>query len=75
MKLSPKNTLRRLRVDMKSYVTIDGGTTNTRLYLVADLKVERSVKLAVGARNGKDALLSAISGAIGDLVSNTSELV
>ena len=59
---------------MKSYVTIDGGTTNTRLYLVSDLKVERSVKLAVGARNGKDALLSAISGAIGDLVSNTSEL-
>ena len=56
---------------MRIYVTLDGGTTNTRLTLVRDGEVIDSVKLSVGARSAmsegaeyrskiKDALLSLI---------------
>lgn len=37
---------------MANYITIDGGTTNTRISLVQDLKVIGRVKFPVGARAG-----------------------
>ena len=37
---------------MKRYVTIDGGTTNTRLFLGEDGRVTDCIKLNVGARAG-----------------------
>lgn len=39
---------------MRNYITIDGGTTNTRVNLVKDGSVINSVKLSVGARVGMD---------------------
>ena len=48
---------------MKNYITLDGGTTNTRLSLVRDGKVTATVKYPVGARasiDGKEPLFSAI---------------
>lgn len=35
-----------------NYITIDGGTTNTRISLVKDLEVIDTIKLSVGAKNG-----------------------
>ena len=34
---------------MKNYITIDGGTTNTRIHLVQDEKVVQSIKFSIGA--------------------------
>ena len=39
---------------MNTYITIDGGTTNTRISLVKDGKVADILKNKVGARNGID---------------------
>ena len=39
---------------MASYITIDGGTTNTRISLVEDLKITDMLKFNVGARAGID---------------------
>ncbi len=39
---------------MKNYITIDGGTTNTRICLVSDRVIIDSVKLSIGARAGID---------------------
>ena len=39
---------------MKNYITIDGGTTNTRICLVSDGVIIDTVKLSVGARAGID---------------------
>ena len=36
---------------MKRYITIDGGTTNTRVYLVEDSKVIDTVKIGVGSNS------------------------
>ncbi len=36
---------------MKRYITIDGGTTNTRVYLVEDYKISDTVKINVGSNN------------------------
>ena len=36
------------------FITIDGGTTNTRLRLVSDEKVVDSIKINIGARSGID---------------------
>ncbi len=33
---------------MKNYITIDGGTTNTRIHLVRDLQVVASIKFGIG---------------------------
>ena len=38
----------------KSYITIDGGTTNTRISLVTDNIVLDTLKFGIGARNGID---------------------
>ena len=45
---------------MANYITVDGGTTNTRLYLVKNQCVVDTLKLTVGAGNGKAALTEAI---------------
>ena len=37
---------------MANYITVDGGTTNTRLYLVKDRKVTDTIKLPSGIRDG-----------------------
>ncbi len=34
---------------MKNYITIDGGTTNTRIHLVRDYEVVQSIKFSIGA--------------------------
>jgi len=39
---------------MKNYITIDGGTTTTRVSLVCDKTVRQTVKLNVGARKSMD---------------------
>lgn len=39
---------------MKNYITIDGGTTTTRVSLVCDKAVRQTVKLNVGARKSMD---------------------
>ncbi|MBQ8388647.1 MAG: 2-dehydro-3-deoxygalactonokinase [Clostridia bacterium] len=53
---------------MASYITVDGGTTNTRLYLVCDGSVVAEEKLSVGARNGAEALKSAVKDGISRLL-------
>lgn len=57
---------------MANYITIDGGTTNTRLNLVLDGRVADSVKYSVGARVGsenKELLLSSVKEGIAILLS------
>ena len=39
---------------MANYITIDGGTTNTRVNLVSEGKVEDTVKLGIGVKNNTD---------------------
>lgn len=39
---------------MKIYITIDGGTTTTRVSLVADREIKNTIKLSVGARKSMD---------------------
>lgn len=39
---------------MKNYITIDGGTTNTRVSLVKAEEIVKTIKLAVGTRVGID---------------------
>lgn len=39
---------------MKKYITIDGGTTNTRIYLVFGSNVIASINLSVGAKDNSD---------------------
>jgi 2-dehydro-3-deoxygalactonokinase len=53
---------------MKRYLTVDGGTTNTRISLVCDGAVRDTKKLSVGARNGADALKGALREGITDLL-------
>lgn len=55
---------------MKYYITIDGGTTNTRVNLVCNEKVLSSAKIPLGARdcvNGSDKLKAAICDKIDNL--------
>lgn len=53
---------------MANYITVDGGTTHTRLYLVCNLTVSDTVKLAVGARDGAEALTLELRHGIADLL-------
>lgn len=39
---------------MANYITVDGGTTNTRISLVKDLEIMDTMKFGVGARSGID---------------------
>lgn len=53
---------------MAIYLTVDGGTTNTRVYLVRDGKICDSIKTSIGARDGKAALVPALREAISALL-------
>ncbi len=56
---------------MKRYLTIDGGTTNTRIRLVEDLRIVDCVRCAIGARagiNGTEPLRQAIRDGIRTLL-------
>lgn len=43
-----------------TYITIDGGTTNTRVYVVADGEIRETARLSIGAKDGKAALIPAL---------------
>ena len=56
---------------MRRYITIDGGTTNTRIFLVEDGEVKDSVKLSVGTRaaiDDKNALMLGIKRGLDSLI-------
>lgn len=59
---------------MKRYITIDGGTTNTRVYLVENCKITDTVKINVGSNNpdSRATLSKEISAAIKKLLSEHS---
>ena len=60
---------------MKNYITIDGGTTNTRISLIKDGRVVETIKLSLGARSGidnNDALKTAIADAIDTLLKKSN---
>ena len=57
---------------MAIYLTVDGGTTNTRIYLVRDGAVADSIRLSVGARNGAEALKAALREGIAQILSKNS---
>lgn len=56
---------------MANYITIDGGTTNTRISLVCDLKIIDTQKYNIGARAGitdKSALKNTVRDGISDIL-------
>ena len=58
---------------MANYITIDGGTTNTRVSLVKDYEIIGTVKISLGARSGidsKEPLKNAIKDGIEKLLSD-----
>ena len=60
---------------MSIYITIDGGTTNTRISLVADKVIKDTLKLSVGARanmNGDGVLQKAIKEGIKKLLTTNN---
>ncbi len=57
---------------MAVYITVDGGTTNTRLYLVHGGAVVDSLKLSNGIKSGVDALKAALRIGISDILSKNS---
>ena len=59
---------------MATYITIDGGTTNTRIGLVKDSKLIDIVKLNVGAGSGKEALKAAVKNAIDEIMSRNADV-
>ena len=57
---------------MASYITIDGGTTNTRISLVRDMRVIDTVKFPVGAKAGignNELLCQSVKDGISDILS------
>ena len=61
---------------MATYITIDGGTTNTRISLVENLKVIDTLKFGVGARAGiddKKILESTVKNGIIDILKNNKK--
>lgn len=60
---------------MANYITIDGGTTNTRVSLVRDMKILDVQKYAVGAKIGsenKQILKNTIKDAVNQILSNNN---
>ena len=55
---------------MKRYLTVDGGTTNTRISLVSGGAIREVKRLSVGARNGADALKSVLRTGISELLAS-----
>ncbi len=63
---------------MANYITVDGGTTNTRISLVKDLEIKDTMKFSVGARSGienRNLLRETLHNGIRELLSrnNTKE--
>ena len=61
---------------MANYIAIDGGTTNTRVYLVTNGRILRSEKINIGAKKsigGNTELKNAIGCAIAELLKAHSE--
>ena len=56
---------------MKNYITIDGGTTNTRIHLVQDEKVVQSIKFSIGA-NQENERWEEIKNGIRDILKNNN---
>ena len=56
---------------MRNYITVDGGTTNTRVYLVLGGEIVDSRKIGIGSKNAssRSALIPALHDAIGALLS------
>lgn len=57
---------------MAAYITIDGGTTNTRIYLYCKEKIVYSLKIPFGARDGKEKLKPALAEAIKEILDKNS---
>ena len=60
---------------MKRYITVDGGTTNTRVFLVEDGAVTDSVKISIGTRasiDDKTALPRGIKDAVNSILTGHS---
>lgn len=57
---------------MAIYLTVDGGTTNTRISLVREGRVCDTLKLAAGARNGADVLKKALRQGIFEILTRNS---
>ena len=53
---------------MATYLTVDGGTTNTRLFLVIDGNIRDMIKLEIGARDEKVQLELALKNAISEML-------
>ena len=53
---------------MAIYITVDGGTTNTRLTLVSDGEILDTVKYSAGAAAGRAAVEAAVAEGIGVLL-------
>jgi 2-dehydro-3-deoxygalactonokinase len=53
---------------MINYITVDGGTTNTRIYLVQGGKVVDYIKCGIGATAGKSALCETLKSGIAKLL-------
>ena len=53
---------------MPNYITIDSGTTNTRICLVDNYKITDCLSYAVGAKNGTDELKKVIKDGINELL-------
>ena len=56
---------------MKNYITIDGGTTNTRIHLVQDEKVVQSIKFSIGANQENERWVE-IKNGIRDILKNNN---
>ncbi len=60
---------------MFNYITIDGGTTNTRINLVVNKRIIDTIKSSIGARNGidgKNALKETIKTNIAEILSRNN---
>ena len=57
---------------MANYITVDGGTTNTRIHLVKEYEILDVIRLSVGARDGEAALKSALREGIFTLLSRNN---
>lgn len=58
---------------MAYYITVDGGTTNTRITLNHDRSIKQTVKLNIGAGSGDtEALKSAVASAIKNILNENS---
>ena len=55
---------------MKNYITVDGGTTNTRVYLVCDGEIVDSKKIGIGSKNStsRSVLIPALRDAIAEIL-------